>query len=67
MTSPSRRDGPAEIRAYIADGNYADALRQFVRYSSLAEDELGITPSPMMQSLRTTVSSLKSGKHGAAN
>ncbi len=39
------------IEAYLAEGNYCEAIRQFNRYQKLAVDELGIEPSMRIQEL----------------
>jgi len=39
------------IRAYLAEGNRSEALRQYRLYSTLVRDELGLDPSPTIESL----------------
>ncbi len=39
------------IRAHVAGGNYAEALRQYRIYASLLQEELALEPSPLMQDL----------------
>jgi DNA-binding SARP family transcriptional activator len=39
------------IESYLAEHNTADALRQYSRYRQLAEERLGIEPSPRMREL----------------
>jgi DNA-binding SARP family transcriptional activator len=39
------------IAVHVLEGNVAEALRQYRRYAGLLADELGIAPSPVMQSL----------------
>jgi DNA-binding SARP family transcriptional activator len=46
------------IRAYLAQGNAGEAVRQYRRYRQFLEDELGLEPSPEMEGL---VRSLVSG------
>jgi DNA-binding SARP family transcriptional activator len=41
----------ALIRAYLAEGNYADALRQHRFFSSLVGDRLGLEPSEELNAL----------------
>jgi DNA-binding SARP family transcriptional activator len=41
----------ALIRAYLAEGNVGEALRQYHSYSRLLEEELGIRPSAEMHEL----------------
>ena len=38
-------------RVHIAEGNYAEALRQYDMYRKLARAELGIPPSPQFRKL----------------
>jgi DNA-binding SARP family transcriptional activator len=38
------------MRAYMAEGNRSEAIRQFGRYARLVRDELGLDPSPEMES-----------------
>jgi DNA-binding SARP family transcriptional activator len=40
----------ALMRAYMAEGNRSEAIRQFGRYARLVRDELGLDPSPEMES-----------------
>jgi len=40
----------ALMRAYMAEGNRSEAIRQFGRYAHLIRDELGLDPSPEMES-----------------
>lgn len=39
------------IRAYLAEGNRVDALRQYAYYRKLAYTELGVQPSPRLRAL----------------
>lgn len=39
------------IQAYLAEGNYSDALRQFRRYSELVRSELHVNPSPRLREM----------------
>ncbi len=41
----------ALIRAHLADGNVAEAMRRFRLYEQLAQDDLGVDPSPKMTAL----------------
>lgn len=41
----------ALIRAYLAEGNPFEAVRQFRSYAELLNDELGAEPSPMIRDL----------------
>ena len=41
----------ALIRAHLADGNVAEAMRRFRMYERLALDDLGVDPSPKMTAL----------------
>lgn len=41
----------ALIHAYLAEGNQADALRQYRSYKGRLADELGLRPSPLMRDL----------------
>jgi DNA-binding SARP family transcriptional activator len=42
----------ALIRVYLAEGNVAEALRQFETYRDLLQRELGLQPSPQLTELR---------------
>lgn len=49
---PLRESGyRALVRAHLAEGNAAEALRSYNRYAEIARRELGIEPSPMLRSL----------------
>lgn len=39
------------VRAHIADGNYGEAVRQYRLYAHLLDDEMGLSPSPLMERL----------------
>jgi DNA-binding SARP family transcriptional activator len=39
------------IRAYLAEGNHAEARRQYLRYSRLLDSELGLKPTREMEAL----------------
>lgn len=39
------------IQAYLAEGNYAEALEQYTSYRQLLRAELGLDPSPHIQAL----------------
>jgi DNA-binding SARP family transcriptional activator len=39
------------IRTYIAEGNVAEAIRQYCVYRRLLNDELGVDPSPELEAL----------------
>ena len=39
------------VRAHIAQGNLAEALRAYHRYRWMLEEELGVSPSPLMLAL----------------
>ena len=39
------------IKTYIAEGNASDAIRQYRFYRRLLRDNLGLDPSPAMESL----------------
>ena len=39
------------IEAYLAEGNVAEAIRQYASYRHTLYDELGVEPSPAMSSL----------------
>ncbi|HEX2030416.1 MAG TPA: BTAD domain-containing putative transcriptional regulator [Actinomycetota bacterium] len=41
----------ALIRAHVAEGNAGEALRQYALYERLVRKELGLHPSPLMESL----------------
>jgi DNA-binding SARP family transcriptional activator len=41
----------ALVRLHLAEGNVGEAIRQYSLYASLLRDELGLEPSPTMQSL----------------
>ena len=41
----------ALITAYLAEGNRSEALRQYRFFRHLLADELGLEPSPLMESL----------------
>jgi DNA-binding SARP family transcriptional activator len=41
----------ALIRAYLAEGNASDAIRQYRRYREMLDQELGLEPSPQMVDL----------------
>jgi DNA-binding SARP family transcriptional activator len=48
----------ALIRTYLAEGNQATAVRQYLRYRSLLQDELGLAPSPSLAALLPVASCL---------
>lgn len=49
-SDPLRETGHSVlIKAYLAEGNYGDALRQFRRYCELAQTELHVAPSPRLR------------------
>ena len=39
------------VRIHIAEGNHAEAIRAYHAYGAVIRDELGITPSPLMDGL----------------
>jgi DNA-binding SARP family transcriptional activator len=39
------------MRAYLGEGNVAEALRQFARFRAALRNDLGLEPSPQMQAL----------------
>jgi DNA-binding SARP family transcriptional activator len=39
------------IEAYLAEGNRADALRQYAAYARLMRDDLRLDPSPAVAAL----------------
>lgn len=39
------------IRIHLAEGNYSEALRQYRAYEQVLHTELGLAPSPLLQSL----------------
>ena len=41
----------ALVRLHLAEGNVGEAIRQYTVYENLLRDELGLEPSPSMQSL----------------
>jgi DNA-binding SARP family transcriptional activator len=41
----------ALVRLHLAEGNVGEAIRQYAVYAALLRDELGLEPSPNMQSL----------------
>ncbi len=41
----------ALIRAYLAEGNRAEAIRQYDRFRTLLHEELGVGPSPFLEEL----------------
>ncbi|MGH8932085.1 MAG: AfsR/SARP family transcriptional regulator [Egibacteraceae bacterium] len=41
----------ALIRAYLAEGNLSEALRQYHAYRRLLHDQLAVSPSPQMEAL----------------
>ena len=45
---PSETVHRALMRAYLAEGNQVEALRQFESYRMLLWTELGLTPSPLI-------------------
>lgn len=45
----------ALVKAYLAEGNPGEAIRQYRRYRTLLHDELGLEPSPLMQDLVATL------------
>lgn len=45
----------ALVKAYLAEGNPGEAVRQYRRYRTLLHDELGLEPSPLMQDLVATL------------
>ncbi len=49
------------IRAYVAEGNHTEAVRQYVRYEQMLKDDLGIEPSA---ELRAVVDRGRVGPHG---
>lgn len=51
-TDPLRESAHrALIRVHLAEGNLAEALRQYAFFRRLSEQELGLTPSPEMEHL----------------
>jgi DNA-binding SARP family transcriptional activator len=46
----------ALIKAYLAEGNAGEALRQYRRYGKLLHEELGLAPSPEMNQLLDVIS-----------
>jgi len=56
-TDPLRESGHSVlINAYLAEGNYCEALRQFRRYSALVRTELRVDPSPRLREMLRTAS-----------
>lgn len=56
-TDPLRESGHSVlIKAYLAEGNYCEALRQFRRYSALIKSELRLDPSPRLREILQTAS-----------
>lgn len=49
----------ALMKAYLAEGNAGEALRQYRRYRQLLHEELGLAPSPEMNQLLDAVSAQK--------
>jgi DNA-binding SARP family transcriptional activator len=50
------------IRAYLAEGNRSEAVRQYRVYSTLVREELGLDPSPQIESLlRQALTNVMSG------
>ncbi|MBW3555806.1 MAG: transcriptional regulator [Actinobacteria bacterium] len=45
----------ALVKAYLAEGNPGEAIRQYRRYRTLLHDELGLEPSPLMEDLVVTL------------
>ena len=43
------------MKAHLSEGNYAEALRQYRVYRQLLWDELGLQPSPLIESLAHAV------------
>jgi DNA-binding SARP family transcriptional activator len=39
------------IKAHLAEGNVAEAIRQYAEFRKLVRDELGVDPSPQMEEL----------------
>jgi DNA-binding SARP family transcriptional activator len=51
-TDPLRESGHCVlIKAYLAEGNYCEALRQFRRYAALLRSELRLDPSPQLREI----------------
>lgn len=51
-TDPLRESGHCVlIKAYLAEGNYCEALRQFRRYADLVRTELRVDPSPRLREM----------------
>jgi DNA-binding SARP family transcriptional activator len=46
------------IRVYLAEGNRSEALAAFDRYRTMLRSELGLEPSPLIQSLVTDIQGL---------
>lgn len=56
-TDPLRESGhSALINAYLAEGNYSEAVRQFRRYTELIRSELRVDPSPRLRELLRSAS-----------
>lgn len=59
------------INAYLAEGNYCEALRQYQRYEALVREELRVDPSPRLRELlgierRSVVRDLRPAASGNA-
>jgi DNA-binding SARP family transcriptional activator len=56
-TDPLRESGHSVlIKAYLAEGNYCEAVRQFRRYAALIRSELRLDPSPRLREMLRTAS-----------
>jgi DNA-binding SARP family transcriptional activator len=55
----------ALVRAHLAEGNYHEALRQYRLCRDLLQRELGVFPSPLMESLITAAAPREHGRDSA--
>jgi DNA-binding SARP family transcriptional activator len=46
------------MRTHLAEGNIAEAIHQYRSYAALLAEDLGAKPSPAMESLRNTISTV---------
>ena len=45
----------ALIQAHLAEGNQSEAVREFTRYRTLLDAELGLAPTPRLHELLTSL------------
>jgi DNA-binding SARP family transcriptional activator len=43
------------VRAHLAEGNLGEAIKRYRHYETIAARELGVVPSPLMQSMLSQI------------